>query len=128
MQADHGTGMVLTLNTMLLLGVEDTIVLFAGMPVTVDAAFHSLRAPGAILVSAEQRGGLVTGATFQALQGGRVKVLNPFKPGTGKTVRLQVRDTTSGAVPARWEGPWRAPVEWTADVGVVYRLELSKGV
>lgn len=95
----------------------DTIVLFDGIPVSVDAACHSLRAPSAILVSAEQRGGQVTHAAFQALHGGRVKVLNPFDPGSGKAVRLQVRDTTTGDV------PWRAEIEWTAEPGVVYRLE-----
>lgn len=123
MQAEHGTGMMLALNNMLLLGVEDQIVLFAGMPSTVDAAFHSLRAPGAILVSAEQRGGQVTYAAVQALRGGLVRVLNPFDPGAGTTVRLHVRNTATGAVIARWEGPWREVVQWTAEPGVVYRLE-----
>jgi len=123
MQAEHGTGMALALNSMLALGVEGRIVLFAGMPATVDAAFHSLRVPGAILVSAEQRDGRVTHAAFQALRGGRIRVLNPFDPGSGKTTRLRVRDTATGAVVARWEKPWRDPVEWDATPGAVYRLE-----
>ncbi|MEI7437705.1 MAG: hypothetical protein WCL16_12950, partial [bacterium] len=123
MQAEHGTGMTLALNNMLLLGVEDRLVLFAGIPLTVDAAFHSLRAPGAILVSAEQRGGQVTQAAFQALHGGRVKVLNPFDPGAGKMVRLQVRNIATGTVVETWEVPWRELVEWTAEPGVVYRME-----
>jgi hypothetical protein len=127
MQAEHGTGMSLALNNMLLLGVEDQIVLFAGMPVTVDAAFHSLRAPGAILVSAEQRGSQVTHAAFQALHGGKVKVLNPFDPGPGKKVRLHVRNTTTNAVIATWEKSWRELVEWTAEPGVVYQLEREQG-
>ena len=123
MQAEHGTGMALALNNMLLLGVEDRLVLFAGIPVTVDAAFHSLRAPGAILVSAEQRGGRVTHAVFQALRGGPVRVLNPFGIGDGKAIRLRVSNMAGGAVVDRWKKSWREVVEWTAEPGVVYRLE-----
>ncbi len=123
MQAEHGTGMTLALNNMLLLGVEDRLVLFAGIPVTVDAAFHSLRAPGAILVSAGQSGGQVTYAAFQALHGGTVRVLNPFDPGAGKAVQLCVRHAGTGAVVGRWEKPWREVVEWTAEPGALYRLE-----
>lgn len=123
MQADHGTGMSQALNNMLLLGVDDTLILFAGMPVTVDASFHSLRAPGAILVSAAQQNGQVVYAAFQALHGGVVRVLNPFDPGAGKTTRLRVCHATTHAVIAQWDVPWREKVEWVAEAGVVYRME-----
>jgi hypothetical protein len=123
MQAEHGTGLTLALNSMLLLGVEDRLVLFPGMPAAVDAAFHSLRAPGAILVSAEQRGGAVTHAAFQSLRGGPIRVLNPFRPPAGTTtVPLRVEDVRTTAAIARFDVPWREVVEWRAEPGAVYRL------
>lgn len=123
MQAEHGTGMTLALTSMLLLGVEDRLILFPGMPSTVDAAFHSLRGPGAILVSAEQRGGAVIHAAFQSLRGGPIRVLNPFDPGTGKTAGLRVRDAETKTVVDRYARPYREVVEWAARPGGIYHLE-----
>ena len=126
MQAEHGTGLTLAVNSMLLLGVEDRLVLFPGMPAAVDAAFHSLRATGAILVSAEQRGGRVVHAAFQSLRGGPIRVLNPFRPlqpDGGGSVRLRIRDAETKAVVARQEKPWREVIEWDAEPNAVYLLE-----
>ena len=115
--------MTLALTSMLLLGVEDRLILFPGMPSTVDAAFHSLRGPGAILVSAEQRGGAVIHAAFQSLRGGPIRVLNPFDPGTGKTAGLRVRDAETKTVVDRYARPYREVVEWAARPGGIYHLE-----
>lgn len=127
MQAEHGTGMSLALNSMVLLGVEGTIILFAGMPSTVDTAFHSLRAPGAVLVSAEQRGGKVVHAAFQALHGGSLRVLNPYDPILLKIplARVRIRRMDTHAVVAAVDCQWRDPVEWVAEPGAVYLMELD---
>jgi len=127
MQAEHGTGMSLAFNSMVLLGVEGTLVLVPGIPAKTDAAFHSLRAPGAVLVSAEQRGGQVVYAAFQSLHGGTMRVLNPYDPLALQCplAKIQVRRLDTRTVVAQHELPWRAPVEWEAEAGVVYLLELQ---
>lgn len=129
MQAEHGTGMALALNSMVLLSVEGTLVLFPGMPAKIDAAFHSLRAAGAVLVSAEQRGGQVVHAAFQALRGGALRVLNPYDPVLLKCplARLSVRRVDTDEIVARCERQYREPVAWAAEPGVVYFLETRYG-
>jgi len=127
MQAEHGTGMSMALNSMLVLNVEGTVVLFPGMPAKTDAAFHSLRVPGAILVSAEQRNGQVIHAAFQSLRGGRLRVLNPFDPVLLKSplARVQIRRMDTDAIVIQVERQMRELVEWDAEPGVVYRMELG---
>lgn len=128
MQAEHGTGMALALNSMVLLAVEGTLVLFPGVPAKVDVAFHSLRTAGAVLVSAEQREGKIVHAAFQSLHGGTLRVLNPYDP-----VLLQcplahvlIRRMDTNAIVTQCERQWREPVEWLAEAGVVYRMEIGR--
>lgn len=126
MQAEHGTGMSMALNSMLLLCVEGALVLFPGMPAKVDAAFHSLRAAGAVLVSAEQREGKVVHAAFQCLHGGTLRVLNPYDPVLLKCplACVKVRRLDTNEAVASFECRWREPMEWSAVPGVVYVLDL----
>lgn len=126
MQAEHGTGMSLAMNSMVVLNVGGAIVLFPGMPVKIDAAFHSLRLSGAILVSAEQRNGRVTHAAFQSLHGGPLCVRNPFDPVVLQCplARVQIRRIDTGAIIATVDRRWRELVEWVAEPGIVYRMEL----
>ena len=95
------------------------------MPAKIDAAFHSLRAAGAVLVSAEQRGGQIVHAAFQALQGGVIRVLNPYDPVLLKcpVACVSVRRADTDEIVARCERRYREPVEWAAEQGVVYFLE-----
>ena len=125
MQAEHGTGFSMALNSMVLLGVEGTLVLFPGMPARIDAAFHSLRAPGAVLVSAALKGGRVVHAAFQSIHGGTLRILNPHDPVLLKCplAVVEVRRMDTGESILRVERRWREPVEWRAEPGVVYRLD-----
>lgn len=127
MQAEHGTGMALAFNSLVLLEVEGTLVLFPGMPLKTDAAFHSLRAPGAVLVSAAQRGGQVVQAAFQSIRGGTLRVLNPYDPILLKCplAPVLVRRMDTGRVVAQGAYQWRVPVEWQAEAGVIYQLEVQ---
>jgi hypothetical protein len=127
MQAEHGTGMSLAFNSMALLAVEGTLILFPGMPARTDAAFHSLRAPGAVLVSAEQRDGRVVHAAFQALKGGTLRVLNPYDPSPTNRpyAAVEIRRLDTDARIQRVACRWREPVEWEAEPAVVYRLFLA---
>ncbi len=123
MQADHGPGMALALNSMLLLAPGGTILLFPALPSRVDAGFHSLRAPGAILVSAEQRKGRVQYASFQSLPGGPIRLASPFgSPGTGP-VSLRATRLDTGATVWETNAAYREPLAWEAEPGVVYVLE-----
>jgi hypothetical protein len=123
MQADNGTGFSLALNSMLLLGVDGKSILFAGMPAEQDAAFHSLRAPGAILASGEQRGGKVTHAALQAIHGGAVCLLNPYKPVNGESIMVKVTRGDNGESAVRGHFAYRAPLTWQATPGVIYKVE-----
>ncbi|MHB9132421.1 MAG: glycosyl hydrolase family 95 catalytic domain-containing protein [Armatimonadota bacterium] len=126
LQADHGPGMALALNNMLLLGLDGSLILFPAMPSDVDAGFHSLRAPGAVLVSAEQRAGKVRYAAFQALHGTAMCVLNPFDPlawDTGTQIAVRVRRADTGEQIVAGDVAFREPLRWQAVPGVVYLLE-----
>ena len=122
LQADHAPGMSLALNSMLVIGVNGVLVLFPALPSRVDIAFHSLRAPGAVLVSGKQQGGRITHVAIQTLQGGAVRVLNPFgQPGEAVTVRV-IRAADASEV-LRENRSFRELLEWRGEAGVVYRLE-----
>jgi alpha-L-fucosidase 2 len=54
-QVDHAPGMCRVLADMLVLGLDGTIYLFAGIPKKESARFLSLRAPGGFLITAEKR-------------------------------------------------------------------------
>jgi alpha-L-fucosidase 2 len=125
MQADHGPGMALALNSMMLLSLEETIILFPALPPAVDAGFYSLRAPGPVLVSAEQRGGRVRYAACQSLTGGTLRVANPFLPEGESTVAVRVTRMDTGETISEVRRAYREVVAWEAAPGVVYVLEES---
>jgi len=77
-QADHGPGMCRVLADMCLLGLDGVIHLFAGIPKDVPARFHSLRAPGAFLISAEKRANEVDYVLVRSLAGGTLRIENPW--------------------------------------------------
>jgi len=70
-------------------------------------------------------GGRVIFAAFQAIHGGKLRVLNPYDPVLLRcpAAPVRVRRMDTDAIVARAECQWRDPVEWDAESGVVYRLE-----
>lgn len=77
-QSDIGPGMCRVLADMCLLGLDGVIHLFPGIPKDVPARIHSLRAPGAFLISAEKRGHDVDYVLMQSLTGGLLRLENPW--------------------------------------------------
>ena len=77
-QMDHGPGMCRVLADMMLTGLDGVLHLFPGIPAGVPARFHSLRAPGAFLVSAERRTDEVDYVLVRALAGGTLRLENPW--------------------------------------------------
>jgi len=77
-QSDIGPGMCRVLADMLVLGLAGVVHLFPGIPDGVPARFHSLRAPGAFLISAEKRGDQVDYILVRSLAGGTLRMENPW--------------------------------------------------
>jgi len=92
-QANHTPGMCSVLNDMLLLAPGGVLRVFPCFPRHVPAAFHSLRAPGAFLVSAEKRGRAVDYVLIKSLKGNTLRMANPWPRRA-----LRVRDTRTRAV------------------------------
>lgn len=78
LQADHGPGMCSVLNDMLVLGLDGVIRILPCFPAKIPASFHSLRAPGAFLISAEKRGREVDYVVIQSLAGNKLCLGNPW--------------------------------------------------
>ena len=78
-------GGFLAISEMLMQSHEGVIRFFPSWPKDQDARFGTLRAVGAFLVSAELKGGVVTGVTIVSEKGKPCTVQNPW---TGKKVRL----------------------------------------
>ncbi|MCE9591287.1 MAG: glycoside hydrolase family 95 protein [Planctomycetes bacterium] len=123
LQADHAPGMSLALNSMLVIGVEGLLVLFPAMPARIDIAFHSLRAPGAVLVSGRQQGGVVTHVALQILEGGEVRLLNPYGRERGAAVTVRVVRASDGKIILHADRRFRELMEWRGGAGEVYRVE-----
>jgi alpha-L-fucosidase 2 len=123
-QADDGPGMALAFNSMAVLGLDGTLVLFPGVPAGVDCGFYSLRAPGAVLVSAEQRGGKVLYAALQPCRDGNLRVLNPFAhDAEGNSRRVRVKELLSGKILLEKPLAWREALEFSASADRCYVLE-----
>jgi hypothetical protein len=123
-QADHGPGLAFGINSACALVDGGLLVLFAGIPPEIDAAFHSLRVPGALLVSAEQRGGQVIHVAIQSLHGGPICLLNPFNPvelNNRSPVDVHVIGDEGSVLEARLLDH-SARLEWQGKAGVVYRV------
>ena len=128
LQADHGPGMALALNSMLLQCPGGTLYLFPAFPKGIDAAFHSLRVPGALLVSSEQRDGKVPYVILQSLATTKARVASPFEPTpdpteTHATVDVRVRDLQTKKAVAREHLRYHEHIEWTTEPGRIYVLE-----
>ena len=93
-QMDQGPGMCRVLADMMLLGLDEVIHLFPGIPQGVPARFHSLRAPGAFLVSAEKRSDEVDYALVRSLAGGILRLANPWPEKTVAVVSLREGKTS----------------------------------
>ena len=93
-QVDHAPGMSRALGDLLLLTLGGVIHLFPGVPGPVSAWFHSLRAEGAFLVTAEKRGREVAYALLHSLSGSRLRLASPF--GNGEPVPLRLRCLVDG--------------------------------
>ncbi len=84
-------------DEMLLQSHEDVIRLFPSWPKNLDARFGSLRADGAFLVSAELKGGVVSGVTIQSEKGRDFAIVNPWPGHSVKVVRNgNLTETASG--------------------------------
>jgi len=77
-QTDHPAGMCRVLADMLVLGLDGTIHLFAGLPENQPARCLSLRAPGGFLITAEKRGTELDYAIIQPTAGKKLKLANPW--------------------------------------------------
>jgi len=78
-QTDHPAGMCRVLADMLVLGLDDTIYLFAGLPENQPARCLSLRGPGGFLITAEKRAAEPDYAIIQPTAGKKLKLANPWK-------------------------------------------------
>ncbi len=88
-QMDHGPGICRVLADMMLTGLAGVLHLFPGIPAGVPARFHSLRAPGAFLVSAEKRTDAVDYVLVRALAGATLRLENPWPDAKVSVVELE---------------------------------------
>ena len=111
-QSDIGPGMCRVLADMMLLGLDGVVHLFPGIPEGVPARFHSLRAPGAFLISAEKRGERVDYIQVRSLAGKMLRLENPWPDGAALTVLSSDEVVTGLSATAIVELPTRADVEY----------------
>lgn len=88
LQAENIAGMSRVLADLLLLDLGGTLHLFRGIPDDLPARFASLRAPGAVLVSAEKRGKEVDYIVAEATVDTDLRIANPWP---GREVRIERR-------------------------------------
>jgi hypothetical protein len=112
MRADnpHGTEMFsvvpCTIQEMLMQSFDGTIRLFPNWPKNQDARFGTLRARGAFLVSAELKGGVVSGVSIRSERGGNCVLVNPWP---GRKVKV-----TRGSKSIELAGDERLTIETRA--------------
>ncbi len=82
------SGSIETVNSMLLQNYQGTTRLFPNWPAGRDAKFVRLRTKGAFVLSAEQRGGVVTSVNVTSEKGNRFTMADPW----GDSGRLSVMD------------------------------------
>lgn len=119
LQADHAPGMSRAINDLLVVGLDDVLHVFGGIPGDRKAKFHSLRAAGAFLVSAEKRGPEPDYVVVESLAGAPLRIANPFAAET--EVRLRLIDSDQ----ALYQGKpgVLGVIETKTDPGKVYVLE-----
>jgi pimeloyl-ACP methyl ester carboxylesterase len=87
----------LAVNEMLLQSHDGVIRLFPCWPMDLDARFGTLRAVGAFLVSAEIKGGIISGVTLRSEKGRDCAVVNPWPDRNVQVIRNgMVGETLSG--------------------------------
>jgi len=94
----EGTGMLMPLVEMMLQSWDGCIRVFPAWPKGVDAAFRTLRAEGAFLVSAAQKNGRLPSVTIESEAGGRCRVARPW-PGSVEVVDQDGRSVDATAEP-----------------------------
>jgi alpha-L-fucosidase 2 len=90
-QVDAPPGFTVFLNEMLLQSHDGVLRVFPAVPASEgNVCFHSLRAQGAFLVTAERRANRVQYVIVQSLCGNSLRMLNPFlgEPDTGVEVKV----------------------------------------
>jgi alpha-L-fucosidase 2 len=103
LQVDVPPGLTVFLNEMLLQSFDGLLRVFPAVPPSDEPVrFHSLRAQGGFLVSAERRKNLTQYVIIQSLCGNEVRILNPFvgEPDLGVQVKVYElhRDTRFDSV------------------------------
>jgi hypothetical protein len=91
LQIDAPPGLTVFLNEMLLQSFDGLLRVFPAVPPGKEPLrFHSLRAQGGFLVSAERRDGLTAYVIVQSLCGNGLRMLNPFvgEPDLGIQVKV----------------------------------------
>lgn len=90
-QVDAPPGFSVLLNEMLLQSAGGLIRVFPAVPATDDSVrFHSLRAQGGFLISAERRKNLTQYVVIQSLLGNRLRLLNPFVGEADQGVEVKI--------------------------------------
>ncbi|MCM8762517.1 MAG: hypothetical protein NC929_04295, partial [Candidatus Omnitrophica bacterium] len=90
-QVDTPPGLSVMLNEMLLQSYDGIIRVFPAVPLTDrPVRFHSFRAQGGFLVSAERREGKTMYLVIQSLCGNELKLLNPFVNEGNRGVEVKV--------------------------------------
>jgi len=91
LQVDTPPGLDIFLNEMLLQSCDGIIRLFPATPPSEeDVRFHSLRAQGGFLVSAERRKNLTMYVVIKSLYGNRLRMRNPFVGEPDRGVQVKV--------------------------------------
>jgi len=98
LQVDAPPGFSIFLNEMLLQSYDGVIRVFPAAPASdANACFHSLRAQGGFLVTAERRRNLVQYVIVQSLAGQPLRLLNPFVGEADCGVEVKVYELTANA-------------------------------
>jgi hypothetical protein len=91
LQVDVSPGLSVLLNEMLLQSYDGVLRVFpAAAPSEESVRFHSLRAQGGFLITAERRGTTVPYVILHSLQGNPVRLRNPFANEPDRGVQVKV--------------------------------------
>lgn len=96
MQADHGPGMARVLADMMVMTCGGVTRLFAGLPTDQPGRFHSLRAPGGFLLSAEKRDTTCDYVLVYATAKATLRLANPWSDATLTRLDVEGETETSG--------------------------------
>lgn len=128
-QADTPPGLSLLLNEMLLQSHDGILRIFPAVPVSSEPIrFHSLRAQGGFLVSAERRENRTMYVIVHSLCGQELRLRNPFKSDSGVEVKVyllpQQEDVLESGEKQGAAIPWRDEI---CLPGQIIRFQTSPG-